>query len=203
MIDKNTTITDENKNNWPIISSTFEIASKQTGTLECDVVTPFLRADHVEVALWYIVFTDDTIYYVPEADLRWFSSKAGEFISSSRPYTYEYPNQEIFDKSRSFMFGINYLNIYPEYLNLYNLSDAGSIIMELQEDSIFKQLGAEEGDIITSCDGVSYLEDTYFIERGKARILDGSSVDFVLSRNGEKYTITITPEMVEGTIDGK
>ena len=86
---------------------------------------------------------------------------------------------------------------YPEFKDHYNLPYVGSYIFSMDDGSVFAQLGVEQGDIILECDGVSYLDDDYTLDRAKAKIANGKNVDIELARGSEKFTITITPEMVK------
>lgn len=176
----------------------YPIDPGQAMNLICSDVEQFAKASKVEIAFKYYVTDDGNYYLVPERYLNWYSSETRRFIDNSMlEYLYSVPDQKMLDDSRSFMLGIYNDTIYPEFKDHYNLPYVGSYIFSMDDGSVFAQLGVEQGDIILECDGVSYLDDDYTLDRAKAKIANGKNVDIELARGSEKFTITITPEMVK------
>ncbi|MBR3333137.1 MAG: hypothetical protein IKG23_02495 [Clostridia bacterium] len=187
--------------NCSTMGTTIDIVPTQTCHFNSNEVIAFQKATYVEIALQYVTFEDDSTYFVPESSLYWFSSLTNGFINKDQPpYNYIYPSQEIFDKAKPFKLGIYDCHVFPEYLSKYGLSDTGYFIYKFTDNSILKALGVETGDIIIACDGTTYSDDPYLIDRGKAKLAEGTSIELTLSRNGEKYTITVTSEMAEEAI---
>lgn len=161
--------------------------------IDCTSLDMFVNADHMETALLYYA-TDDGIYYVPENHLYWYSSTSNSYIENQGyEFTYSYPDQSIFDAQDKFSMGFYYALIYPEYAAHYSLSCSGVLITEFSENSYIEKQGVKVGDILISCNGVSIEDDPYVVEKAKASIVAGETVDFVFSREGTLYSITIGP----------
>lgn len=176
----------------------YPIEPGQTMNLICSDVEQFAKASRVEIAFKYYVTDGGNYYLVPERYLNWYSSETRRFIDNSMlEYLYSVPDQKMLDDSQSFMLGIINATIYSEFKEHYNLPYVGSYIISVDDGSVFAKLGVEPGDIIIECDGVSYLDDDYTLDRAKAKIANGKNVDIELVRGREKFTITITPEMVK------
>lgn len=98
-----------------------------------------------------------------------------------------------FDQLHLDMMGFYYALIYPEYAAHYSLSCSGVLITEFSENSYIEKQGVKVGDILISCNGVSIEDDPYVVEKAKASIVAGETVDFVFSREGTLYSIAIGP----------
>lgn len=176
----------------------YPIEAGQTMNLICADVEQFAKASRVEIAFKYYVTDGGNYYLVPERYLNWYSSETRRFIDNSMlEYLYSVPDQKMLDDSKTFMLGIFDATIYPEFKEHYSFDYIGSYIFSVDDGSVFAQLGIEPGDIILKCDGVSYLDDDYTLERAKAKLANGKSVEIELARGSEKFTVSITPEMIE------
>ena len=200
IVDENETLTSVGKSsNRSLLELCYDELLKpdETAVLNCSDNIPFCIADHVEIAFSYFKDVDGYINCVPESDLYWYSSqKSGYIKSRDVACEYQYPDWKVFSKAKSFALGFDTLGIYPEYLDHYHFTNTGSYIYNIKDDSLIRKFGVKNGDILETCDGISIMEDSYIIERSKAKIADGESVRMVLSRDGEEYSILVSPALI-------
>ena len=62
---------------------------------------------------------------------------------------------------------------------------------EVEPGSLAEKAGLKEQDLIISADGVKIVDDSYAVNKAKARIADGGSFMLTVERPGEKEPVDL------------
>ncbi|WP_306119946.1 MULTISPECIES: RIP metalloprotease RseP [unclassified Roseitalea] len=85
--------------------------------------------------------------------------------------------------------------IFSVVLAVFGRTVADPVVAELREDGAAQEAGLEPGDVFVSLDG-NRVESFADVQRYVAPRA-GEPIDFVVERDGEQVTVTITPERLE------
>lgn len=91
------------------------------------------------------------------------------------------------------------VSVKPELKKTYALgitymaTDSPAEMEDITEDGAFANAGVQKGDIIISIGGAAISSGTDLNSYFKEHPLDGSELECVLTRNGEEYTVKVTP----------
>lgn len=84
----------------------------------------------------------------------------------------------------------------------YMVSDEPASFTEVSAGSPAEEAGIQAGDVVVSINGTPVASGQEMADYMDAHPLDGSSLELVLERNGEQFSVTLTPELYQGVALG-
>lgn len=118
--------------------------------------------------------------------------KSTEQPSDTTPY--DMPSKDTLSAANSFALGYNYSPL-SQYNASFYMRPAGLVITNITDGSIADKAGLKAGDVITSFDGISTVDDPYAQDKAKAKIAGGETVEMVYNRGAKDYSVTISLDM--------
>ena len=88
--------------------------------------------------------------------------------------------------SGSFKAGFQEIVLHEWDAASYGYHDGGKLVMEVDPGFLSEKTGLQAGDLIVAVDGVLFKDDRYIIEKGKARMAEGSIITVTVERPGQE-----------------
>jgi hypothetical protein len=151
----------------------------------------YSKVKNVELAVTAYRTTDGEVIRILEDSFVWVNSNGSKTVTPKTVSVCLQPDKEIMDKSNSFALGSTGGNLY-NYQAPYYMRRAGVWISKIIEGSIVENYGLKVGDVIVAADGIRWSDDYYIIERAKAKMADGETVEFIYFRNGIEHSVQMS-----------
>ena len=156
------------------------------------VMAPYAGVEYMDIALVALRLADGTHIEIPESALYWYSFRKKGYLDKPEGNAVNcYPTAEELQKDGSFRLGYIYSEVTPELASYYGYRNAGSCVTEVEPGSLAEKAGLKEQDLIISADGVKIVDDSYAVNKAKARIADGGSFMLTVERPGEKEPVDL------------
>ena len=143
-------------------------------------------SEEIELAVQSYTMQNGIAYVIPEGQLYWFSSKDGYEENVSGIFTYDYPTQEIIEKSGSFSMGISTEYVFPE-----DGQDVTGFQIIGIRDGLLKNSDIESGDIIYGANDTLIYDDPFAIEKAKAQYVEGKDMVLKIKRDNDYLEIKV------------
>ncbi len=149
-----------------------------------------LGAYRVAVSIAGFQLDDGRTFSIREDQRVWVDSKGHSTEQPADTIPCELPGLAVLSDANSFALGIGYFSLTQSEAAYYN-RPVGLIITAVQPGSLAEQTGLKMGDVIVLLDGISPTTDSYLMEKSKAKLALGETVEMVYHRDGEDHVLPL------------
>lgn len=151
----------------------------------------YVSAKRVEVAVSEYTTADGERVILRTKELSWYGSDGKKTLYKGKDALYQLPSEQTLSDAATFSLGYSFVRLY-EYDAAYYKRSAGLWVLSVKNNSMAQKAGIRADDVIVSVDGVSVLTDPFAVERGKAKVAYGETVDIVFMRKDKKMTAKLS-----------
>lgn len=153
---------------------------------------PDASIDHMDIAITSVRFSDGNVAAMSGNDYCYYSTKTNDYKNIKYNAINTYPGHSIMRKANTLMVGLTSGVLTHKDAIHYGFKHGGEYITEVVPNSIAARAGLKVGDLITAVDGVYYDENSYTLEIGKSKLVDGKSIEITVEKYAQEGTYTIT-----------
>ena len=166
--------------------------------------THYTGAARVELSIYQYTKEDGTLVYIADNGLHWFDSETQTYLNAPELMNVNcWPGKEAMDQIKTLVLGYEAREAQEWQAPHWKYKHGGWFIEEVKEGTIAEKAGLQVHDMIIAIDGVLFADDSYIVERGKLKLLDGQPITVTVERPGTEGTIDLIfePETAAANAD--